>query len=230
MWQIKYVIKLPFVIIPSRYHKTGGGLTEAIFRGAGHMVPFDVPGAAQDFITRWITNSLIIKEEKEDKQEIHQLLAGFSDNIDQNVIDCEVPLSIDQAELSVTVNDTVIAKSEPISRVDNGTALILTPFLEQGRIEEARNASSVNPELFMGLKSYSGFLTVNKTFNSNMFFWYFPVEKKPVNETPWIIWLQGGPGASSLTGLFDEIGPFKSSHGTLQRKISPSSQTLYIHV
>jgi len=29
--------------------------------------------------------------------------------------------------------------------------------------------------------SYSGFLTVNKTFNSNMFFWFFPSQ---VNITP----------------------------------------------
>ncbi|CAH2104268.1 unnamed protein product [Euphydryas editha] len=94
---------------------------------------------------------------------------------------------------------------------DNGTALILTPYIEKGQLDEARNASVVNSKVFLGVNSYSGFITVNKTYNSNIFFWYFPIENKPVNETPWIIWLQGGPGASSLTGLFDEIGPFKLS-------------------
>ncbi|XP_045763270.1 venom serine carboxypeptidase-like isoform X2 [Maniola jurtina] len=98
---------------------------------------------------------------------------------------------------------------DTIERVDNGTALILTPFIESGRLKEARNACKVNPEVFLGYESYSGFLTVNKTYNSNTFFWYFPVQNKNVNETPWIIWLQGGPGVSSLIGLFDEIGPFK---------------------
>lgn len=97
---------------------------------------------------------------------------------------------------------------EPEVKVDNGTALILTPFIKEGRINEARNACRVNPEVFLDFESYSGFLTVNETYNSNLFFWYFPVLNKPVNETPWIIWLQGGPGVSSLTGLFDEIGPF----------------------
>lgn len=87
--------------------------------------------------------------------------------------------------------------------------LILTPLIEQGRIDEARNASVVNPELFLNVTSYSGYLTVNKTYNSNMFFWYFPIADKPICESPWIIWLQGGPGASSMTGLFDEIGPIK---------------------
>lgn len=108
---------------------------------------------------------------------------------------------------------------DTIERVDNGTALILTPFIESGRLKEARNACKVNPEVFLGYESYSGFLTVNKTYNSNTFFWYFPVQNKNVNETPWIIWLQGGPGVSSLIGLFDEIGPFKfNTFGNLKGK------------
>ncbi|XP_023950004.1 venom serine carboxypeptidase-like [Bicyclus anynana] len=98
---------------------------------------------------------------------------------------------------------------EVTEKVDNGTALILTPYIENGQLKEARKASKVDPEIFLGYESYSGFLTVNKTYNSNTFFWYFPVLNKKVNETPWIIWLQGGPGVSSLIGLFDEIGPFK---------------------
>ncbi|CAH0405033.1 unnamed protein product [Chilo suppressalis] len=92
---------------------------------------------------------------------------------------------------------------------DNNKVLKLTSYIEDGRTEEGRKAAEVNPDLFLGIKSYSGFFTVNKTYDSNIFFWYFPVEKKMVNETPWIIWLQGGPGASSMSGLFDEMGPFR---------------------
>ena len=36
---------------------------------------------------------------------------------------------------------------------------------------------------------------------------YFPVQKYPEN-APLVIWLQGGPGGSSLFGLFAENGPF----------------------
>lgn len=122
----------------------------------------------------------------------------------------------------ITDNTIDSKESEPcVPEVmeDNGTALILTPYLKENRTSEARNASRVNPEIFLGIESYSGFLTVNETYNSNIFFWYFPVETKPVNETPWIIWLQGGPGASSMTGLFDEIGPFSADlRGRLRRK------------
>ncbi|XP_028034214.1 venom serine carboxypeptidase-like [Bombyx mandarina] len=86
--------------------------------------------------------------------------------------------------------------------------VLLTTLINSNRIEEARRLSSVNRSIALEYESYSGFLTVNKQYNSNTFFWYFPVRNKPKDSTPWIIWLQGGPGASSLAGLFDEIGPF----------------------
>ncbi|XP_047987732.1 venom serine carboxypeptidase-like isoform X2 [Leguminivora glycinivorella] len=98
------------------------------------------------------------------------------------------------------------------------TALILTPLINQNKLQEARNASLVNSTLFLNTTSHAGFLTVNPASNSNMFFWYFPVDGKPVNETPWIVWLQGGPGASSLAGLFDEIGPFEYDGVQLKRR------------
>lgn len=34
----------------------------------------------------------------------------------------------------------------------------------------------VSPFPGMSLKSYSGYITVNKTYNSNLFFWFFPAQ------------------------------------------------------
>ncbi|GBP20584.1 Venom serine carboxypeptidase [Eumeta japonica] len=90
-----------------------------------------------------------------------------------------------------------------------GEPLILTPLIEQDKLEEARKAAMVESDYILpGVESYAGYLTVNKEYNSNLWFWYFPVSKRSVEETPLIMWLQGGPGASSLYGLFNEIGPF----------------------
>lgn len=54
--------------------------------------------------------------------------------------------------------------------------LFLTPLIESGNIEEARNKASVQHKDMFNIKSYSGYLTVNKQYNSNTFFWFFPAE------------------------------------------------------
>lgn len=95
-------------------------------------------------------------------------------------------------------------------------ALMLSPLINANKIEEARKMSIVDPSFFLNISSHSGFLTIDERYESNTFFWYFPVQGKPVSKTPWILWLQGGPGASSLAGLFDEIGPFQYEGGKLK--------------
>ncbi|MBN3272857.1 CPVL carboxypeptidase, partial [Polyodon spathula] len=57
------------------------------------------------------------------------------------------------------------------------------------------------------VKSYSGSLTVNKTYNSNLFFWFFPSQVRP-ETAPMLLWLQGCPGGTSMFGLFVEHGPY----------------------
>jgi len=93
------------------------------------------------------------------------------------------------------------------SHEEVGDPLFLTPLLEDGKIKEAQEASLVKlPEAPL-IPSYAGFITVNKIFNSNMFFWYFPAAYD-FQTAPTVLWLQGGPGGSSLFGLFAENGPF----------------------
>uniref|UniRef100_A0A672I3B6 Probable serine carboxypeptidase CPVL n=1 Tax=Salarias fasciatus TaxID=181472 RepID=A0A672I3B6_SALFA len=86
--------------------------------------------------------------------------------------------------------------------VDPGSPLFLTPYLEKGAIDEARKLSLVGKLPGADVKSHAGYLTVNKKYNSNLFFWFFPA-KAPV-----LLWLQGGPGGTSLFGLFVEHGPY----------------------
>uniref|UniRef100_A0A8D0B6T3 Probable serine carboxypeptidase CPVL n=2 Tax=Salvator merianae TaxID=96440 RepID=A0A8D0B6T3_SALMN len=90
---------------------------------------------------------------------------------------------------------------------DPGQPLFLTPYIESGRTEEGRQLSLVGPLPGANVKSYSGYLTVNKTHNSNLFFWFFPAQVQPEN-APVLLWLQGGPGGTSMFGLFVEHGPY----------------------
>lgn len=94
---------------------------------------------------------------------------------------------------------------------DPGEPLFLTPLIKANKIKEAQAASFVNDtEVLQFAESYSGYLTVNETCDSNLFFWYFKAKVNP-DSAPLVLWLQGGPGASSMFGLFTENGPFSVS-------------------
>lgn len=69
--------------------------------------------------------------------------------------------------------------------------LYITPLLESGKpVKDIQKMASISHEDLNNFPGYSGFFTVNKTFNSNMFFWYFPAQIDAAN-APVVLWLQG---------------------------------------
>ncbi|XP_055837109.1 venom serine carboxypeptidase-like [Episyrphus balteatus] len=100
---------------------------------------------------------------------------------------------------------------------DPGEPLFLTPYIMTNKTTEARKLAAVKGNQFQQVESYSGYLTVDKHYNSNLFFWYFPAEVDPIH-APVVLWLQGGPGASSLFGLFTENGPFQFDGEKLKKR------------
>jgi vitellogenic carboxypeptidase-like protein len=101
--------------------------------------------------------------------------------------------------------------------VDPGEPLFLTPYIKSGQIEEAKALSAV-PFMPPLVPSYSGFITVNETHNTNMFFWFFPAQRNQ-STAPVILWCEGGPGVSGLYSLFNENGPYiidKNGHLSLR--------------
>ena len=55
---------------------------------------------------------------------------------------------------------------------------------------------------------YSGFVGVEKETDSNLFYWFFR-EENGNTKAPLVIWINGGPGSSSMLGNLQENGPLK---------------------
>merc|ERR1719370_859301 len=70
-----------------------------------------------------------------------------------------------------------------------GEPLFLTPLVEAGELEEAREASKVWLPQAPSLPSHAGLITVNPNFDSNMFFWFFPAAFE-TKDAPVVLWLQ----------------------------------------
>lgn len=70
----------------------------------------------------------------------------------------------------------------------------------------------------VSFKQYSGYITVDVTHDRSLFFYFVEAELDPATK-PVVLWLNGGPGCSSVgQGAFTEHGPFKlSNNGHLVR-------------
>ncbi|PWY64376.1 lysosomal protective protein precursor [Aspergillus eucalypticola CBS 122712] len=84
-----------------------------------------------------------------------------------------------------------------------------------------------------GVRSYSGYVHLPPGFLSdgtgeaqdypiNTFFWFFEARKDPSN-APLAIWLNGGPGGSSLMGLLEELGPCSIASDSKTTVLNPYS-------
>ncbi|CAI9098725.1 OLC1v1035419C1 [Oldenlandia corymbosa var. corymbosa] len=60
----------------------------------------------------------------------------------------------------------------------------------------------------VSFEHYSGFITVNEEAGRALFYWFFEAAEDPASK-PVVIWLNGGPGCSSIAyGVGEELGPF----------------------
>ncbi|GFR92962.1 carboxypeptidase [Elysia marginata] len=98
-----------------------------------------------------------------------------------------------------------------------GEPRLLTPYIKKGQILEAQALSMVKDTCEASVnkschgvfpKSHAGFITADEQLGSNLFFWYFPSQDNP--DAPLALWLNGGPGITSMVGLFWENGPLRA--------------------
>ncbi|KAL0256174.1 hypothetical protein SLS55_008566 [Diplodia seriata] len=97
--------------------------------------------------------------------------------------------------------------------------------------------------VFDSQKQYSGYISlppytlapIQQNYSINTFFWFIEAREQP-ESAPLTVWLNGGPGSSSMIGLFEESGPCEivqmsdGSYGTQARVWGwdRSSNMLYV--
>ncbi|TVY19505.1 Carboxypeptidase cpdS [Lachnellula arida] len=116
-------------------------------------------------------------------------------------------------------NPPVLTKDAPRKRDTS-------QFLTNATSKFAVNGSAL-PEFDFNIgESYAGTLPIsaNSSDPNQLWFWFFP-SSNPLASKEITIWLNGGPGCSSLDGLFQENGPFIWQSGTYAPIANPYSWT-----
>ncbi|CAE8711096.1 unnamed protein product, partial [Polarella glacialis] len=78
------------------------------------------------------------------------------------------------------------------------------------------------------VKQHSGYYTFGEK-KKQYFFWFFESRSDPAND-PTVMWLTGGPGCSSMTGMLFENGPCKVSPDGETTHLNPYSWTTKANV
>ncbi|KAL1639179.1 hypothetical protein SLS58_008147 [Diplodia intermedia] len=78
-----------------------------------------------------------------------------------------------------------------------------------------------------GVNQYSGYLSVGT--NMNMWFWLFEARENPTT-APLAAWFNGGPGCSSMIGLFQENGPCHFVDGATEPSLNEYSWNSYANM
>ncbi|KAJ3175340.1 hypothetical protein HDU87_006290 [Geranomyces variabilis] len=101
----------------------------------------------------------------------------------------------------------------------------------------AVNGSSLPDVPFNVGESYAGLLPISTAPNEprQLYFWFFPSDATEIkdnvgSDSELLIWLNGGPGCSSLEGLLQENGPFSWQYGTFRPVKNPWSWTKLTNV
>ncbi|KAL2484976.1 Serine carboxypeptidase-like 34 [Abeliophyllum distichum] len=90
-------------------------------------------------------------------------------------------------------------------------------------LQEADRVIKLPGQPAVSFKQYAGYVNVNQTHGRALFYWFFEATKNP-QKKPLLLWLNGGPGCSSIGyGEAEELGPFFTQKGKPELKFNNNS-------
>lgn len=78
---------------------------------------------------------------------------------------------------------------------------------------------------------YAGYVTVNQTEGRALFYWLTEANRQISSNLPLVLWLNGGPGCSSIAyGASEELGPFRIHKNASSLYLNPYSWNKYANL
>jgi len=118
----------------------------------------------------------------------------------------------------IPVVDGVIGGVSVNPRYSELDAVIVPAATTPGKLRVVENSGVC--ETTPGVYQASGYGDL--TSSESMWFWFFAARENP-DTAPLAIWLNGGPGSSSMLGLFQENGPCRISNNSQTVSLNPQS-------
>ncbi|KAF6153274.1 hypothetical protein GIB67_003464 [Kingdonia uniflora] len=86
--------------------------------------------------------------------------------------------------------------------------------------QEADRVVRIPGQPKVDFKQYAGYVTIDKSHGKALFYWFFEAIESP-EKKPLLLWLNGGPGCSSIAyGAAEELGPFLTQKGVPELKFN----------
>ncbi|KAF8386658.1 hypothetical protein PRIPAC_75800 [Pristionchus pacificus] len=178
---------------PRRQAQSVARTGEKVVEGAGHFVPTDRPGPALQMISAFFDNV--------------EYDSPIAANVALAPLKGSFATEEDIGQRDGGLQKPVAAKAENIEKIRAKRATPTRPDPPANTCDPVLDKITALPGITFEFptKQYSGYL--NPSTGNYLHYWLIEHDTDPANK-PLILWLNGGPGCSSLNGLMQELGPF----------------------